>query len=683
MAVAPTAAPDELSQAHIEPTDDASGLPEKAMLSATTLANFIWSNYQDGLNVRRPFAREWMKILSIMKDNHYFRIEGDKWVPLMKKPGQIRAITPIMQPMYDIQMGRLTANKLGITTIPKPGRDANGYHQSNVARALMSDWMEQADIEGFDDTFTQHLLYYGMAGIYRYIDQFRKQVFVESIPGSELFPIPFDAVRMDKAEGIMRVVRMPRQWLEEQDQLYFQQYGQFPSRRMVEQAGSQKSWLTINSSGFASASQWGKEVEGATVIWFWLKPTKRSDNGQVGLMVEEKLYRYRDGPHPQTGEMPLFGGKIPIELSYYTKLPDSFWGRGFLQTQTAPQLEANRQYTNVIKAAAQSPDILAYNSSAGINVNDIDSKTTNGLVAFTSTGDERTAPIFRIPGTQITQEMGAVLQLAQAASEKGGNMTSSIIFGEQSGRTEGGPATSLLDTRANQPLDPVLNRKFRALKITYDGVLDMIKTVWGPERMVPAIGKQNLARELVVRQQDIPASRDVLLFPTPMTPGGRHSMLQMVLTLRQMPAPDGGFELSSREFRRALQELGMAPPGIDLVNQTEQRILWRIEMIIGDLQQPSKEFIPASQDGRQRFEDHRAAVDLIREAILDPGASAYGKAVAQAFGEELQYHMDQMNPPAPDIFEDGLDKMDMVQVENALDFAEQDPDTTEGQFITS
>jgi len=73
-------------------TDSVASLPRKNRRSARKLAEFITEQYRLGLDLRAPHAVSWIKVKSIMRNVHYFKIRNGVWWPLRKKPGQIRAV---------------------------------------------------------------------------------------------------------------------------------------------------------------------------------------------------------------------------------------------------------------------------------------------------------------------------------------------------------------------------------------------------------------------------------------------------------------------------------------------------------------------------------------------------------------------------------------------------------------
>lgn len=659
-------------------TDSVSALPRKDRRSAKKLAEFVNEQYRLGLDLRRPHAISWIKVKSIMRNIHYFKIRNGTWYPLRKKEGEIRAVRKLMKPRYRWELGRLNANQIGVSATPKLGQGERSYFWAERAEAIMPDWMEMEQVQETYDTANQHLLYYGMVGYYRYIDQFNARVRLKAVPGTEYFPIPYNATSMEEADGLMRVQLVSKQWLETQDDHIANTTGESNLKKMADSAEKRSLTLSSGFAGIGSPDRAGGEMEGAVVTSVWMKPNALNPQGLWMFLVGNELFRFK-GEEDENGPV-LRNGKIPHEIVYYTKQPDDFWGYGFCEDMYSEQIEANRQLTDLIKNARRNRGITVIDGEA-IDVKDIQDEESALVVARSGSFDNR-VPLAHFPPQAASRDVGAILALIEQGADKAVGYESDIIVGRQEGRTEGGPATSLLNANAQLPLQPVIDRTFRALKRTYPEILDMIREVWPDEKTIKSPGE--LGREMLIRKDDVPTSEQVVLTPNPMLVGGRNAMMQILFQLRQMPADDGtGFEVKSREFRRSLRLMNANPPGLDLVDKREQRIQFRIGLLINDGQNPA--VASAMDDGNPelRFEDHRLAIELLKEKILDPGYNFYGPKVKLALNAELEFHANFIGSsfPHPDRFDDDVEDEDAIRSENFLSAAEQDLSGFEGQVV--
>lgn len=649
--------------------DSPAGLEKKDRRSAKDLARFIEEHYQGGLDKRRAHATSWLSVMSIMRNIHYFKIYGGQWRPLKKKTGEIRAVKKIMKPRFRWEMGRLNSNQIGLTVTPKIGQGENAYLWAERTKAIMPDWLEEADVPGFFDTANQLLLYFGLVGYYRYIDLFHRQVRLEPIPGPELFPIPYDAPSFEKSDGIMRVNMVSKQWLEMQDESLAAERGDQSFPRMAQKATTQSISLTTDFSGIGSVDKYGGRMTGATVKTIWMKRSPVYPQGAWMFFVEDELFRIKLN-EDEKGK-PLFNGKIPIEPVYYTKRPDDFWGDGFCEDMISEQLEANRQLTDIIINARRNRALTIIDGEA-IDPKDVQDSHKALIVTRGGSFDNR-VPIAHFPAASLSRDVGAILELVEQGADKAVGFESNIIFGKQEGRTEGGPATNILNTNAQQPLQPVLDRIFRAFQRTFPEVLDMLRTVWPDEKLVKSPGE--LGREMLIKRDDVPSSSRVSMSPSPLVAGGRQTMLQLLLQLRQTPSDDGkGFEVSSAEMRRSLRLMNMNPPGLELVDEVEQRINVRIGLLINDGKKPA--IAPATLDtaGELRFENHTKAVELLKKAVLDPGYRFFGPNVKNALLEEMKFHGTFLASgfAHPDKFDDDVEDEDARFSERVLDSEEQD-----------
>jgi len=674
-------------EGRIPNADNVAAVNRETRLSATKIARFYYDQYERGLQARRRHALNWIKVSSIMAGVHYFRIVNGMYEALEKKKGQIRAHIPVMDWMYRWELGRFNSNEIGVFAKPVSANNAGAFYQAERAQAIMNTWLDEAGVPEFYDEANQHLLWYGTSGYFRYEDKSRQQVFLKSIAAPELFPIPFDARNYGETTGLMRATSISRDWLEMQDELYERLHGRKPDMPMAQASGTMSTTMSANYAGFASSAAKGSRFDGCLAIWVWMKPTEINPFGEHCFLLNDKLYRYVSGVDENGRLLALPGGKIPIEMVYYDKHPNSFWASGFLEKLIAMQRETNRQWSDVIQMAVSNKGFTAYNADA-IAADQIQS-AVDGLVSFRETGDMRQAPLMRIPPASIGREVGVVLEKAQQLAERAACYESGIPFGRQEGRTESGPATTLLDANAKAAVQPAFNRQYRAFKRTFPEVLDMLHYCWPQQKTIRIVGRQNIGREIMIQRDQIPWSKDVILEPRPLQANGKNAQMGILYQLRQLPSQDGkGFMLRDHEFRNGLVELNMAPPGMETENRPEQRILFRIEQLIGDGTNPlipPSSILPNGQHSapEQQYEDHRLAVQMLTDRILDPSFRMYSPTVQRALMDELNYHVQVLGGIHPDNFDMDVAEADARQAENFLEAAELDPYSAEGEMMVN
>ena len=665
-------------------TDSVAGLPRKERRSARKIAEWFFHQFEEGLTRRAVHARRWMKVDAIMAGFHYVDVRGGvlRLVP-KRHPDEIRAQFPIMVPAYRLELGRFNANDINVSSVPRSGENPQSFYQSDRAQHILRHWIDEISLKDVDDEANQHLLYYGMQAMLYFADPIRKQAWVESIPGPELFPIPYDAPSWRKADGIMRATLFSEQFLEMQDEIFEGEHGRPPERKMARLAGRQSLSPHQSFVGFSAGSQIGGSMSGARGLFIWMKPTEINPHGEMAFMVENELFAYRSGADDKGRSLALPDGKIPLEPVYYDQRPNRFWGYGFCEELVPPQQEIDRQWTVIVRTAHNNGGFVWYDPSR-IDANDIQNGRDAGLVKIKphTYSEGREAPINLVRGDPVTAEVGTVLQLAEQAARKAAGHQSDILTGQAEGRVEGGPGLNILQANAQAPLESVFGRKYRAYKKLYPVVLNMIRRVWPDGKRIRVTGQSNIGREFLFKQQDIPDASELILNPTPIIPNGRNAMMSLLLTLRQLPGEDGnGSEISSAELRQSISLMGMNPPGIDSVDPAEQRIRWRIMALINDLQKPA---IPdASQEPVQQFENHRLAVRLLKEAILDPAFKIYSGEVQTVLLREFQFHKEASSGgggPPPDNFDDAVIRADAQMQDDFLEAAENDPDTSEGTF---
>jgi len=151
-----------------------------------------------------------------------------------------------------------------------------------------------------------------------------------------------------------------------------------------------------------------------------------------------------------------------------------------------------------------------------------------------------------------------------------------------------------------------------------------------------------------------------------------------------MPGPDGqmGTEVSSREFRQSLRRLNYLPPGISLADRADARIRTRINLLIGDTQKPA--IGPAQgMNDRMVLEDHRLAVEMLKEVILDDSYLSFSPLVQKVLVAEFQFHrqLTIAGSEHPQAFDDDVQKLQSQQQEAFLSAAEADLDGQVGDFV--
>lgn len=659
-------------------------IPKEHTRSATKIAQHIYQHYQNALPLRRSHALSWIKVSSIMHGYHYFRTDGGVWreTPASRDPRKVRCVVPVMKPRYRWEHGRVVSNQIGCTVTPTTGRGDQSFYRAEYGQATMNHWVEESCLDGYvKDDIAQHLLYYGMCGLYRYVDEMTGQVCMKSIPGPELFPYPYDARSAQQASGLMHVTLVSEDWLAMQDEMYERRTGQKPEKPMAKQSSGMRTGMYAGSPTIASGQMGGGTQSGALALTVWMKPNPINPRGERMFILNDELYGYV-GDLSEFNDPSATYASLPTEIINYSKGPDDFWGSGFCEDLIAPQLEANRQMTIIVRSAIANKPQTYYDSDT------VDNKMVQredaSFIPFQGSKAEisNKPPVFHFPAAGFNRDTGTVLQLVDNYADKAVGYESRILFGEQEGRTEGGPATSLLNTNAQTPLQSMMGRLFEALKKSYPHILAMVKRTWPEEKQILVAGRQNMARTMNVARSQIPDSYEVRMVPTPLLPGGRNSMAQTLFAMRQMPSPEGGFELNSREFRRSLTMLDMTPPGLDLSDPDEARISNRISLLINDGKQPGISPADGFNEGEQAIENHRLSVQMLREKILEPGYRMYSPMVKKALLAEYQFHYSLTTGATrhPDAFDNDIEEADAGMVTNYLSAAENDMDSMEGMM---
>ena len=668
-------------------TESVSTLPKREQKSARKVAQYLWDQYQKGIQARLPHFRRWISVLSILRGIHWFELTKTGLWREMVLGDTMYPKVPILRPRYRWELGRLNSSSIGVTATPRTGHSQDAFFHALRAEAILGQWIEEENINDMDDRANQRLLTYGLIAYHPHIDAMGQTVNIRALPGSQLFPVPCDAASWAEADGIMHASVVAPEWLEMQDALLAAQRkdrgGDGGFKRMARAAQTQGASFSdlLPTMGLPGAPS--SEAKGALGISVWMKPNPQRPYGEFMFMLNDEIYRYWAQPEEGVPDA-LPGGKIPLYPLHYDPEPEDFWGESFCGQLIAPQLEANRQMRSVLISAKRNKPLTFVDTMM------MDSKDAGDEDAPFISFSQRDSfsprpPAYSVGAPGVNRDTMIIMDSVNAQADVAAAHDSEIIKGKAEGRVEGGPATNMLNVNAQIPLQSVLDRKFRVFKQLYPVVLQMLEQVWPAEKKVQAVGDRNFGREYLIQKGQFPKTDQVVLTPLPMVAGGRNTMLQMLMAMRQMPGPDKGFELSSREFRKSLKLLHMSPPGIPVTDPVEDRIRHRIKLLVNDGQTPATapvDMAGAMIQAQQATEDHKTAVELLRETILDPGFPAYSTKVQAVLLREQKWHGERIDRGmyAPDQFDTDVVEADAALAEDLLHAAEQDMDTNEGIF---
>lgn len=666
-------------------TDSVASLPRKQRVSAKRAADWFWRQYQSGLTLRKPHAIQWVKVKSIMRGIHYFQVtRNGGWRPLKPPRGQLWATTKLMKPYFRHELGRLNSNVLGVTT--RPARvDSDAILRADRAYNILTHWIEETEQQTVFDECNQDNLYEGMVGLHYYVDQVRQNVFTRPFPGSSMFPIPFDARSPREMDGLMHVGLVTEQWLEQQDEVFRMRNGKPPAKPMKRAAREMNTSLSADWPIIGSSSAEGGKLTGALAITVWMKPNDILQGGEYSFMLGDEMYRYHGATEKDSNPNLPFG-RIPVEIMYYNKHPDDFWGYGFCEDLISSQMTMDRMITSYEQSAKSNRNINLYDTEA-IQTDNVQI-SHDSWIPFQSSGlGSQQQPFLRIPPSQVGRDVDVLSGMVQQLADQAAGYRSNLIFGQAEGRNEGGPANQLLNANAQAPLVSTLSRIGIAYKNLYPRVLDLLKVAWPQNKSIRVAGPNNIGREIVITRDNMPASSDVLIDPVPFLPNGNNALANILFQLKQTPGQDGvlGSAVTDKEFLDSLQTMSLLPPKIDRTDDPGIRIQTRINRMINDGQTPGvRPANPGDDQDRMVFENHLLAMDLFRKAILDDKFEAYGQEVQQALIQEFQFH--QGLTPAgfehPQAFDDNAQDSDAQDLENFLSAQEADFNTAEGEILS-
>ncbi|KPL09543.1 hypothetical protein AMJ71_06130 [candidate division TA06 bacterium SM1_40] len=349
---------------------DLASLPKDQRLSLKKMARFFWEQYVNGLAARRHHAIAWTMVRSFMRGIHYFGFnKAGQWFIIRRKEGEIRAVTPVLRSQVRHILGFLASNPLGVSTIPVAGSSTSLY-KSERTRDILTGWIDDADVHSFASRANGLFLLEGMVGFHRYIDAFRKNVFLRALPASEMFPIPYDAKDPSEMHGLMHVSLVTRQWLELQDENYERVMGRPPINRMADRAKSHDLGMRLDLPSVGAGGSGGK-LDGALGITVWMRGNEKMPSGEYVFMLGERIYRYSSDLNvPEIVKFLMPKGMEPVEVARYDENPDDWWGSGPAEAMLASQFSMDRQMTHLEKSA-RSNRAWTFVDSNVVNVADL------------------------------------------------------------------------------------------------------------------------------------------------------------------------------------------------------------------------------------------------------------------------------------------------------------------------
>jgi hypothetical protein len=662
---------------------DVASLEKRDKVSTKRIAQYLYEQYEAGLGRRKQHAIMWIMVRSILRKIHYFKVDGNgSYVPIPPTPGKPRAVTPVLVPARKRMLGFLENNPVGVTSIPLTG-SSDSIQKANRARDYLNGWVDDVNFKETRSRCFRYLLDEGMYGLLPYRDEFRQNVFPRPIPGSQLFPVPHDASHPDELSWLIWAQMVPKAWLEQEDSEYEKKTGKPPTRRMQDKVGTFGAGMSVGLPGIGHNLGAKGKFNGAIALTAWQRKTPDLPHGQYVFMLGNEMFRHMVGPET---ERVMPGGEIPVSIAYWDKDESDFWGYGFSGGLVPMQLAMDRQMTTLETSARRNHSFIAVNTQA-VNVSDLQDDENQVIQFNESAMATKTAPIFHFPAKQTGRDVGHVVALAKEFADDAAGFRSGIAFGQQEGRTEGGPATTLLAQNAMAPLVPSIEQVDRSLTGLYEKVLSLLPTVWPEEKFLRlAEGPGRTGRIIRADRNDVPSPGEVMISSRPMVPGGRNALLNILFSLTKVPGPDGklGTELSPGELRRSLSELGVMPPGIDMANRPAARIETRINMLVGDGQKPlMRPSEPGNTNDRLVAENHRLSVEMIKDVILDESRwFSFGQQVQAVLIQQMRFHMSFMHggTTQPNDFDNDMERQEMDQTEQFMAASEADPETPEGIF---
>lgn len=658
------------------PNSDPGAEPRREnRIDSDKLAKYYLDQYERAMALRRSHAKDWTQVLSITSGIHYYQIDQlGNWIPLAKKNQRdIRARVPIMAPLVTWEHGRLSANRIAFSCVPTTGRGAESFWTAQLAQDVLNHWAEEIQIEGFDDAVNQDLVYYGGTALYADPLDWAHQVHPCHYPFCDLLPIPFDARTWEEMDGVQRCTIVSRDWLEQQDEITKRNFGKV-LRPMAKASRAVSTNLGGGYAGFSYGFGVRQTVDGAIARWIWRRPNEANPFGEALFMVDDEIHGYVSGQDQYGNNIALANGRIPLHPIYYDKAPHDWWPTGFAERLISMQLEGNRQMNRELRAAVINRGFIGVNTDAGIKLDDIQD-SEDGLFAFKASGlaDSRAPIAVTAQPSGAGRDTAAVLNLVQQFARMAANYQSDTIFGGAEGRTEGGPAVGLLDSRAQTGIWPVLQRKARAYKRLGADALDGARRVWPQSKKIRVLGPMQVGKEMMLSRESIPASANITIEVAPMVPNGRMGMYGMLRELGALRDETGQSMIKPGEFRTSLAMLGLAPAGLTLFDKPSQRIAYRIGLLINDTQTPAIPPAGQSAGDMQDMEDHKRAVDMLRDVLLDPSTRVYSPAVLKALRDELDFHNRRLDGIVRSVnnFDDGVAENDKLQLEDYLFNSEQ------------
>ena len=429
------------------------------------------------------------------------------------------------------------------------------------------------------------------------------------VPGWQLLPFPKSAIDDDALEGITWTRIVPPEWIEQN----------------IPDAINEPTTTAAALVRFGTAVQaW----DGYLVRQTFLKPSRRFRQGETAIMVGDKIYR-------RMGQLPFYLGKrriIPMCVSRFTKKPTSWWGESFLYQVVKLNRELNRALTLQVRRALMKshPGYLLV-PQGGASPEDF-KKQVGGIISYRPPiGNPNARPEWLTPPPSSADNdiienrlMGLLDDVSsQHASTQGG---------PPGGRVD---ANSAIQTQIRQdmiPAEPAIRNMDRAIKRCFGIGLEIGRLRWDQARMSHIAGPTGGPQASVqIDPRLIPSMDDIEIATGLDVPIDKPSLLQLESQWATAPFKGGQPLLTTEEFRRGIQAIGVNLPGIDLVCPDEEQAWLENVRMYGDGVKPG-----AVQDPDPTLENSEIHLAAHKKFVAGPEVHNASPDVQAMFVRHIQ-----------------------------------------------
>ena len=474
-------------------------------------ANELWTHVKDrydiGIELRRPFEREWLLNLAFLTGKQYvfFNMHTHTLHQLQRIKGKIRNVDNKLLPRWRRQIADLIKNQPIMSVVPNTHEDEDikaarigdkvlqhFWRQAKMQKKLrlLAGWVFATGTAGLDDRWNTKL------GQVELDPKTGKAIYTGDAECSVWSPfdilVPYATVGDDNHQAFPWLIKMKHRTLEELVDVYGTDAKEVQAERYGTPSVDLSGLLGLGTTGSAAATK----VPGALEINYYEKPNSTHTRGLFIAAANGKILTKSDYPFPD----------YSIEFFKDIDIPGVFWGTATLSQAIGLQRTWNRTLSSIDeynRVMAKGKGL----TPRGANMVALPDDTHGEWIEYTPVYGHKPEhmDLKGLPQTYpliMEHTYGAIEDLFSQHEVTRGTNRSDIRSGEM---------VSLLreqDAHGNIPAHAVFEE---SLESTMSRVLKRIQAGYKDERMLKIVGREGEFEIFAFKGADLRGNTDVLV----------------------------------------------------------------------------------------------------------------------------------------------------------------------------